>query len=225
MAKYISAGWRGSRAIDLAASFESPLLFYSSHSDVGTWDYVYAPFNGGDEGVLFVACDVRGEFKCVFRVFLHHELKLCIWGFGSIDMDVTGIFTFEDMKLCMDFVSPRDMRISWWSYEIDRVKDAFHEIWPEYRLVSFSPELFANLRSYHEQRVAAIPFIQDIKDVVLSHARPEWLSSKKQHRQLRFENLDYGMYLMDMWISKCLTHYLDSRWHVIEQSYLESSSE
>lgn len=183
--------------------FEAPVILSSGCIPDGSWKYLYQPL-AGDHGFMVVKSDVCGEFACIFRVYLHHGLKLCVWGRGHIDMDVIGSGRNDDIQRAQSFVSPRDLRIHTWSYDMNLVKAAFAELWPGYRVASLSPELLDNLRSHRAEHIDAMldvaGGIQDIRDVVLSFLPewipPTWLGRSDEEHQLAREDLDYGVYLV-----------------------------
>lgn len=226
---------KGSLIIELCKShekiFETPLIVSSDYMPDGDWVYVYQPLTC-DHGLLVIKSDICGEFSCIFRVFLHHELNLCVWGLGYINMHIMGSYEENEIMRAQSFGSARELRIRRYIYDFNLINRALHLLWPRYRKANWSPALVRNICAYHEGQIDAIPVIQDIKYVIMSIARPSWLSHLEEKRQLTRNDLDYGLCLVQRWRHKWVsthfdtpqTHLLPHRWdywYIIDFAHID----
>jgi len=165
----------------------------------GICKQMYMPYND-DYGVLTSHSTIYGDFKCVFQVFIDHEMKMLAWGRGYIEFerDSFGHETYRKMQ--KQFISPNDIKRAA-REDYSKIVSFLTKLFPSHRIVNWSMRFMHNVHNFHKKTVISIPFVPtDIQAEILKHLLPAWPAQLPQVTS--HTTLLLGIQILESWENK-----------------------
>lgn len=181
-------------------NYKYPAFLASSYAFLkGITKLMYLPFTE-DFGLMVYDSTLHDDFKCIFQIYIDHELKMLAWGRGYVDLQErhwghTHMFSKQ-------FESPSEFK-SHSHKEYKNIKKSIINIFPQYRVVNWSMRFKQSIFQYHKKQVDTISediAIPDVKQAILKQALPQW--PVEEQPLMTKSDLIGGVEVLDSWESK-----------------------